>query len=317
MPPRITKTTPLHEGWLTVLLASVAQDDAQTYTREVVRQGDAAAVLPYDPERRTALLVQLTRAPALLAGVETQLLEAPAGMLDGEAPQDCARREALEEAGVRLTRLEPVAAAFPSPGMSTERTHLFLAPFAAADRVGPGGGLADEHEDITVLELALSDLWAACEAGRLSDMKTLALVLALKARRPELFTAPDAAAPRYVGWALEPGERAALLARFPPAYARTVADHVTLAHGVPKTAPPPVERSGEIVGRTDDGDGVEALVVRIAGATTRRDGSVFHITWSLAEGRRAVESNQVLARRGWEPFAEPIPLTLIPRGWPQ
>lgn len=317
MPARIAKIETLYKGWLTLLRGQFVQDDGQAYAREIVCHGDAAAVLPYDPERRVALLVQLTRAPVVYSGFRENLLEAPAGMLDGDTPEDCVRREAMEETGVRLGRLEPVGAAFPSPGMSSEQVHLFLAPFSQADRIGDGGGLSEEHEDIAVLELPLTELWAAYQAGRLGDLKTVALVLALHAHRPELFAAPDAARPRYIGWALAPDERAALLARFPPTYGETVADHVTLAHGVPRTAPAPTETWGEIVGRTDDGDGVEALVVRIGGTTQRRDGSVYHVTWSLAVGRRAVESNQVLARRGWEPFAEPIPLTLIPRGWPR
>jgi nudix-type nucleoside diphosphatase (YffH/AdpP family) len=316
MTAKITRVEPLHDGWLKVVKAELVQEDGQAYSREIVRHGQAAAVLPYDPDQRVALLVRLTRAPVVDAGVDEGLLEAPAGMLDGDSPEDCARREALEEVGVRLERLQPIASAFTSPGMSTEQTHLFLAPFRAADRIGAGGGVAEEHEDITVVETPLADLWAAYLAGRIADLKTLALLLALRAHHPDLFATRGEAPPRYVGWALDKGLRADLLARFPPAYAHPVADHVTLAHGVPKTAPPPAEGSGEIVGRVDDGAGVEALVVRIGGTTARPDAGVFHITWSLAEGRAAVESNTVLARLGWSPLPEPIPIALIPRGWP-
>src|SRR5690606_36815434 len=139
-----------------------------------VRHREGAAVMPYDPERRVALLVRLTRAAVVYAGMEEDLVEAPAGMLDGDSAEDCARREALEEVGVRLGRLQSVATAFSSPGMSTERAHLFLAPFTAADRIGPGGGLAEEHEVLAVVETPLADLWGAYLAGRIADMKTLA-----------------------------------------------------------------------------------------------------------------------------------------------
>jgi hypothetical protein len=93
----------------------------------------------------------------------------------------------MEEAGVQLGALEPVAACWPSPGVLAERTHLFLAAYRAADRTGPGGGLAEENESITVEETSLADLWRACEQGALHDLKTLALVFALKARHAGLF----------------------------------------------------------------------------------------------------------------------------------
>jgi hypothetical protein len=124
------------------------------------------------------------------------------------------------------------------------------------------------------------------------------------------------AAPGYVGWALDPVEREALIERFPPRYARAVADHVTLAFG-DRTAELPSETKGEIVGVADDGRGVQAMVVRIAGSTDRPDGSTFHVTWSLAEGREAVESNDVIARVGWRAFAVPAPLSLEPQRFPR
>lgn len=116
------------------------------------------------------------------------------------------------------------------------------------------------------------------------------------------------------GWKLVADERAELLRRFPPRWPDPVADHVTLA---PPGAGPhalPVEREGLIVGRADDGAGVEAMVVEIGGTTDRPDGSTYHITWSLdrARGRRAVESNDVLRERGWEALPEPAPVTLVP-----
>lgn len=120
---------------------------------------------------------------------------------------------------------------------------------------------------------------------------------------------------RYVtGWKLDRGDRARLLERFPPAYANAVADHVTLAAKVGKDAALPTETSGEIVGIADDGHGVQAMVVRIGGTTDRPDGSSYHITWSLdrAKGRRAVESNDVIAKRGWTPLPEPVPIRLQP-----
>ncbi len=117
------------------------------------------------------------------------------------------------------------------------------------------------------------------------------------------------------GWKLPPTERDALLKRFPPRYAELAADHVTLRFGTDDATPLPAARCGEIVGRADDGEGVEALVVRIAGTTERGDGSHYHISWSLEGGRRAKESNDVIAARGWSAVVPPIAIALEPARW--
>jgi len=114
------------------------------------------------------------------------------------------------------------------------------------------------------------------------------------------------------GWKLLPEERESLLRRFPPAYANVVADHVTLRVGATPQTPLPREVAAEIVGRADDGESLECLVVSLDGSTDRPDGSTYHITWSLGPGRRARESNDVLRDRGWERLPAPVPLTLKP-----
>ena len=119
-----------------------------------------------------------------------------------------------------------------------------------------------------------------------------------------------------IGWKLDRAERAALLARFEPRYGNVVADHVTLAASVATDTPLPDETVAEAVGLVDDGRGVEALVVAVEGTTRRPDGSTYHVTWSLGAGRRAKESNDVLAKGPWQPLREPIPLTVIPARWP-
>ena len=122
--------------------------------------------------------------------------------------------------------------------------------------------------------------------------------------------------PNVTGWKLDPDQRAELLRQFPPLYAEAVADHVTLDTGVPPGAPLPPPADAAIVGRADDGAGVEAMVVRLNGSTDRPDGSTFHITWSLGPGREAKESNAVIARCGWAPFELPMPVLLEPARWP-
>ena len=190
MTPKILKETVLHEGWARFLMLELGLPDGAKIKRELDDHGQAACVLPYDPDRKTATLVRLWRVGALYRGETAHLLEAPAGIIDeGEETQAAARREALEETGLRLQVLEPVARAWTAPGITTETIALYLAPISAADRVARGGGLAEEHEEIEVVEMPLDELWRMVNAGELDDLKTLALAYALHDRRPDLFQA--------------------------------------------------------------------------------------------------------------------------------
>lgn len=118
-----------------------------------------------------------------------------------------------------------------------------------------------------------------------------------------------------IGWKLEPASRETLLAALPPRYGEVVADHVTLRAHVEADTPPPPPARCRIIGEADDGQGVQAMVVEIDGESDRPGGGTFHITWSLADGRRAVESNDVIAERGWSPI-EPRDVDLIPARFP-
>ena len=184
---RIQKVETLHEGWSRLLKITVEMPDGRTMTREVLNSTAAAVVLPYDSERRTVILIRQFRAPVMHEEGHPDFLEAVAGLLDGDEPETCARREAMEEAGLRIATLEPVGTAWSAPGMTTERLHLFLAPYTAADRVAEGGGLAEEHEEIEVLEISFDELAGLLDKGAIADMKTLVLVQALQLRHPELF----------------------------------------------------------------------------------------------------------------------------------
>ena len=114
------------------------------------------------------------------------------------------------------------------------------------------------------------------------------------------------------GWKLPPDEREQLLQRFSPIYAEVVADHVTLRVGASAKTPLPRKPDARIVGRADDGESLECLVVELDGTTNRPDGSTFHITWSLGPGRKARESNDVLRDLGWKPIDVPIQVELEP-----
>jgi hypothetical protein len=115
------------------------------------------------------------------------------------------------------------------------------------------------------------------------------------------------------GWKLPRDEREALLHRFPPRYASVIADHVTLAtDATPATPLPGKPDSSRIVGRADDGESLECLVVELDGTTDRPDGSTYHITWSLGPRRNARESNDVLRDLGWKPLPAASDVTLEP-----
>ena len=117
-----------------------------------------------------------------------------------------------------------------------------------------------------------------------------------------------------IGWKIDKADRARLLTRFPPLWPDIVADHVTLKAGAGERDPLPPHASAQIVGSVSDGTGLQALVVAIGGRTDRPGGGAYHITWSLdrARGRRAVESNDVIARLGWDRLDQPVSVRIVP-----
>ena len=148
----------------------------QTQVREVYDRGNGATLLPYNLKTRTVVLVRQFRYPAFASGYDDLLIEAAAGMLDDAAPEARIRAEAEEEIGYRLAHVRKVFEAFTSPGAVTEKLHFFVAEYDAAMRVSDGGGLADEGEDIEVLELAIDDALAMISDGRIVDGKTIMLL---------------------------------------------------------------------------------------------------------------------------------------------
>ena len=183
----IVSTEVTHSRWSRLIVATIRLPDGQLALRDIEDHGDAAVVLPYDPVRRVAMVVRQFRTPPLHVAGDGMMLEAPAGRLEGDAPEACARREAVEEVGLRLGRLEPVARVWTLPALSTERASLFLAPYGSDDRIAEGGGLAEEHEEIAAIEMPLAELAAMADAGTLTDLKLLLLVQTLRLRAAELF----------------------------------------------------------------------------------------------------------------------------------
>jgi nudix-type nucleoside diphosphatase (YffH/AdpP family) len=152
----------------------------QGQVRESYDPGDGAAVLPIDRARGMVLLIRQFRWPPFEKGWRQLMIEAVAGKLDGDDPETCVIREAMEEAGARIFNLKRAFHCFMSPGAVTERLSLFLADYDSTEPRAKGGGHADEGEDIEVLEITLDEATAMVERGEIVDAKTILLLQAAK-----------------------------------------------------------------------------------------------------------------------------------------
>ena len=145
--------------------------------RETYDRGNGATILLYDSEAGTILLTRQFRLPAYANGhPDGMLVEAPAGLLDGDDPAEAIRREAEEETGVRVGDVTRLFEVFMSPGSVTERVTFFAAPYSHVDRVSDGGGLPGDGEDIEVLELPLQKAFQMIDDGEIVDGKTIMLL---------------------------------------------------------------------------------------------------------------------------------------------
>ncbi|HZC13802.1 MAG TPA: NUDIX domain-containing protein [Thermoleophilaceae bacterium] len=146
-------------------------------SRETYDRGNGATILLYDESRGTVLLTRQFRCPAYVNGHrDGMLIEAAAGLLDGQDAEAAIRREAEEETGVRVGSVTKLFELFMSPGSVTERLAFYVGPYDAARRVSGGGGVVGEGEDIEVLELSLDDALARVESGEIVDAKTVLLL---------------------------------------------------------------------------------------------------------------------------------------------
>jgi nudix-type nucleoside diphosphatase (YffH/AdpP family) len=148
----------------------------QTQQRETYDRGGAATILPYNLARRRVVLVRQFRYPPYASGYDDLMIEAAAGLLDDASPEERIRLEAEEEIGYRLREVRKIFAAFMSPGALTEKIHFFIAAYEPDMRVGDGGGLATEGEDIEVLELSIDEALSMIADGRIVDAKTIMLL---------------------------------------------------------------------------------------------------------------------------------------------
>ena len=158
--------------------------------REIYHRTPAACILLYDPSHETVVLVRQYRLPSQLVGMPAWMIEVPAGLLDGDDPEAAIRREAMEETGFRVRDVRFLFKALTSPGSVTEVIHFFAALIDTADRIADGGGLAEEHEDIEVLEVPLSEAMTMIETGKIYDAKTIMLLQWAVLNRESLSSLP-------------------------------------------------------------------------------------------------------------------------------
>ena len=177
---RIEQITTLSDDWFVLKKNQFqwlrADGQWQSQSRETYDRGHGAVLLAHDVARNTVLLTRQFRYPAFVSGYDDLLIEAPAGLLDQSEPEERIRAEVEEETGYRLADVHKVFELFMSPGSVTEKLHCFVAHYDHSMRVGDGGGLADEGEDIQVLELPLPDAMAMVADGRICDAKTVLLL---------------------------------------------------------------------------------------------------------------------------------------------
>ncbi|WP_054023882.1 GDP-mannose pyrophosphatase NudK [Bacillus sp. FJAT-28004] len=149
----------------------------ETHTREAYDRGNGAAILLYNLEKQTVILTRQFRMPTYINGNETGILiEACAGLLDNDSPEDCIRRETVEETGYKVTNVQKVGEAYMSPGSVTEILYFFVAEYASHMHTGQGGGVETEQEEIEVLELSFGQALNMVENGEIRDAKTIMLL---------------------------------------------------------------------------------------------------------------------------------------------
>jgi nudix-type nucleoside diphosphatase (YffH/AdpP family) len=178
---RIARVETLAENWHPLRLVHLEQQrrdgTQESLAREVYDNGEGAVVLPFDAARGTVLLIRQLRAPALLVGEDPMLIEACAGVVeDGRSPEQTVRAEAEQEMGIRLRSVRFLFTLFTSPGSCAERLHHFLGSYDAASRIGAGGGLREEGEEIELIEMPLEEAWAMVCRGAIRDAKTVLLL---------------------------------------------------------------------------------------------------------------------------------------------
>jgi GDP-mannose pyrophosphatase NudK len=189
--PKITiqKTELLSNNWYVLNKVTfeykMEDHDSETQVREVYDRGNGAVILLYNLSKKTVVLTRQFRLPTYLNGnTSGMVIEACAGLLDAENPEECIIRETEEETGYRLSSVKKVFQSYMSPGSVTEILHFFIGEYQPNMKVSDGGGLAEEHENIEVLEYSFDQAYQMIATGEIVDAKTIMLLQYAKINLP-------------------------------------------------------------------------------------------------------------------------------------
>ena len=185
---KILKTEILSDNWY--VLKKITYDyvkrdgTKQTHSREVYDRGNGATILLYNKEQGTVILTRQFRLPTYINGNESgMMIEACAGLLDKDNPEDCIRRETEEETGYKIRDVKKIFQAYMSPGSVTEILYFFIAEYSKEMKVNEGGGIDHEEENIEVLEISIDQAMQMIENGEIIDAKTIMLLQHIKLKQ--------------------------------------------------------------------------------------------------------------------------------------
>ena len=178
---KIEETEILSDNWYTLKKVSYQyrNDDGswELQVREAYDRGNGATILLYNSEEKKVILTRQFRLPTYINGNEDGvMIEACAGLLDKDNPEDCIRKETEEETGYKVTKVRKIFEAYMSPGSVTEILHFFVAEYTHDMKVSDGGGLVEEQENIEVLELTAEEAYKMVDNGQIKDAKTIMLL---------------------------------------------------------------------------------------------------------------------------------------------
>jgi len=175
------KTELLSDNWYILNKVSyqykTKDDEWKTHSREAYDRGNGATILLYNLDRKTVILTRQFRLPTYLNGNDSGLLiEACAGLLDDKSPEDCIKKETEEETGYVVEKPQKIFESYMSPGSVTEILYFYIAEYNHQMKKGIGGGLANEQEEIEVLEISFKKAYDMIHTGDIKDAKTIMLL---------------------------------------------------------------------------------------------------------------------------------------------
>lgn len=149
----------------------------QAQEREVYDRGNGAVILLYNKEKGTVILTKQLRIPTWFNGnTDGMMIEACAGVLDENDPEECIRRETQEETGYKVTEVKKIIEVYMSPGSVTEIIHFFTGAYSDEMKISEGGGVEGEHENIEVVEITFKEAVNMISSGEIKDAKTIILL---------------------------------------------------------------------------------------------------------------------------------------------